>query len=181
MTTALRDFTVDLQQSHSDDDRARWDRFWLARFPDCVLVYADHDWRLQTLGVDALLRRPSGKELLVEHKARATRFDDCLIEVWSEYYGADDPRNKPGWTVDPEKETMWLAYASRPLGKCWLLPFQEFRVFAQAVAASTPVSQMKASRTQRGQALWTTLCTHVPWDEVYASLRLSPDDVCFDW
>lgn len=179
--TQVRDFTEDLTRANATDDRRRWDRFWLARFPDCLVIHADQHWGLQALGVDAVLRRPNGKELLVEHKVRLQAFDDCLIELWSEFYGEGDARNKPGWSVDPDKETMWLAYASRPMGKCWLLPFQEYRTFARTIAARTLQADLQASRSQRGSNVWTTIHTSVSWEELYAALDLSADEACFAW
>lgn len=181
MTTQIRDFTDDLTRSNASDEKGRWDCFWLARFPDCQLIHADQHWGLQELGVDAVLRRPNGKELLVEHKARTAVFHDCFIELWSVFYGVGDPRNRPGWSVDPDKETMWLAYASRPMGKCWLLPFQEYRVFSRAVAACVPKYRLRISRSQRGSDVWSTIHTSVPWEELYAALDLTAAEVCFEW
>lgn len=173
-----RHFGEDLALSHGD--RQRWDRFYRSRYPDCEIINGEKSPMLQGLGADVILKRPNGKQILVEEKARTTAFCDCLIEIWSVFYGDDDPRNVPGWSVHPDKHAEWLAYAVRPLGRCWLLPFGEYRAFACEIVRGPHVTRQSFTVAKDGKR-WSTLHTSVEWAEVYHALRLSAADVCFEW
>jgi len=175
----VRDFGRDLAVSHQDE--SRWHKFWRARFPDAEITRADEDMSLQQLGVDAVIRRPSGKHLLVEEKVRAGRFVDCFIEIYSEFYGPCHPKNKAGWSVHHDKATDLVAYAVRPLARAWLLPYTEYRAFAIDVIKQ-PGCVIRKSRTVTfSGATWETHHTSVDWDELYSALNLRERDVCFPW
>lgn len=178
MNRPPRVFGVDLAASHGD--RGRWDRFYKQRFPDCEIINGEASSMLQGLGADVILQRPTGKQILVEEKVRASLFRDCLIEIWSEFYADDDPRNRVGWSLHPDKHADWLAYAVRPLGRCWFVPFIPYRQFAIDVVRRDPNYRWSRTVGLNGSA-WSTVHTSVAWEEVYGALQLSPRDVCFEW
>ena len=173
-----RVFGADLAASHGDG--ARWDRFYKRRFPDCEVIHGENNAMLQGIGADVILQRPTGKQILVEEKVRASAFGDCLIEIWSKFFGEGDARNRAGWSVHPDKHPDWLAYAVRPIGRCWFVPFAPYRLLAIDVVSRNPHWRWSRTVGVNGQR-WQTAHTSVAWDEVYAALHLSPADVCFEW
>jgi hypothetical protein len=178
-----RVFGKDLADSHGD--RARWNQFYQRRFPDCTIVNGEANAMLQGLGADVILRRPTGKEILIEEKVRASAFGDCLIEIWSKFYSDGDPRNRVGWSLHPDKHPDFLAYAVRPLSRCWLVPFDVYRDLARRAVADPftyATGGLRRSRTvaANGDA-WTTVHTSIEWEYVYQALCVAASDVCYPW
>ena len=174
-----RPFGQDLAAAHGD--RARWTRFYAARFPDCTALNGDACAWLQGIGADSILQRPSGKQLLVEEKVRSLAFGDCLVEVWSAFYGEGDPRNRVGWSLHPDKHPDLLAYAVRPLSRCWLLPFDQYRALARTVVDDSSTEYRHSRTVAANGDRWVTVHTSIQWSDVYAALRVSETDVCFEW
>lgn len=173
-----RDFGHDLAASHGDN--ARWLALYRAQFPDCEFEFCDGDSSMQVLGVDVVVKRPTGKEFLIEQKTRSRHFNDCLVEVWSKWFADGDPRNIAGWSVHPDKATQILAYAVRPLARCWLLPFPAYHALALEVAARSNFLRRSKTISINGDS-WYTKHTSVEWSVVYRALGVNARDVCFPW
>lgn len=115
----VANFGEDLRFSQDLSEEPAWAEYYLRLFPTLVShVLVPQDGPMQRSGIDRILILASGQQITVDEKLRRTKFNDILLERWS-----DLERYKPGWTADPTKACDYVAYAIPVLAKCFFLPF----------------------------------------------------------
>jgi hypothetical protein len=125
LSSIVHRFGERLKHSQDLSDEPSWIAFYRRIWPDlvsCVRIDANSRW--QKIGIDRLVLLSNGNEITVDEKKRDKDWGDLLIEEWSVYYGPNDPKNKIGWSLDPEKQCDFVAYAVPPSKKCYLLPYE---------------------------------------------------------
>lgn len=124
----IHEFDKSLAASHAYADEPWWPEVYEAAFPRYQMQDMRADGWWQRAGIDRILNLPNGTQVRVDEKVRGPEVlgGDFALEVCSEWYGAGDPRNKPGWVALPVA-CDYLAYAFVRLRRCYLLPMRELQ------------------------------------------------------
>jgi len=159
-------FHKDLAESQEIGKDAQWVGFYKKTFPGLLgAVGIEENSAWQKHGIDRLLLFSNGKQLTVDEKFRRKDYGDFLAEIWSVFYSDENPRNKPGWTVDASKTCDFIAYALPTSGKCYLLPFEILRLTARKNYLS-----WREQRPAQNNG-YVTINRSVGWDQLFTEMR----------
>lgn len=110
-------FQADLEFSHDCANEPFWLEVYAMAFPDlATIVNVRKDGWAQRGGIDRLVLTDAGREWKVDEKVRREKWDDILLEIYSNEY-----RQTPGWVVK-DLACDFIAYAFLPTQECFLLP-----------------------------------------------------------
>lgn len=116
-------FSESLKKSHDAENLDIWKEIYEKAFPTMQeMINHRQDGDHQRLGIDRSIILRNSKQILIDEKIRFKPYDDILLEVWSDY-----ERKKPGW-VAKDLLCDYIAYAIKPIGKCYLLPVPQLRM-----------------------------------------------------
>jgi len=162
-------FHKDLIRSQTLSEDEGWVEFYQKIFGDglkSVVGTPGHsEW--QKHGIDRLLLFSNGKQLTVDEKKRFTDYEDFLAEIQSPYFGPGDPRNRWGWTVDPEKKCDYIAYGPSG-GRFYLLPFEILRLTTRREHRSWKEVTTNKDFKDSG---YLTINRAVSWNKLWLAMR----------
>lgn len=164
------------EKSLSFANDSRIEAVWIAFYKRVFkTVYRDISDRienslLQYKGIDRIITFINGGAYNFEEKVRRKDFDDFLCEIYSQWYGRNDHRNKIGWTLDNNKTSDFLVYAIAPLRKAYILPFPTLRVVAKTncrLWCRNREGWLKTAKNGR----YETQCCAVPWKILFRDMH----------
>lgn len=126
--TRRHNFRESLARSHKYADAPWWGEVYEQMFPGYVMQDTRGNGWWQPAGIDRILTLPNATTVTVDEKVREpyVKAVDFLLERWSQWYGSNDARNKPGWIVKP-LACDYIAYAFTSARRCYLLPTRELQ------------------------------------------------------
>ena len=121
----MHDFQDSLAFSERHEDADWWERVYREAFPAFATMFSvrydeRYKWA-QLAGIDRVVCLANGRSFYVDEKVRSVRYDDILLEQYS-----DLEQHNPGW-MQKELASDYIAYAFTTDGTCYLLPFQGLR------------------------------------------------------
>jgi hypothetical protein len=163
-------FDADLAESR--EFNGQWDDYYASIWGgeiECIEEVTD--LAEQRHGIDRRVRLKSGQIITVDEKLRRRDYGDILLELWSQWYGPGDARNRRGWTVDWDKRCDYIAWCIAPLRTCRLLPYDQLRRTTRARARAWAEKQGDRWRKVAQNAKYETINIAIPWDVLYDALR----------
>jgi hypothetical protein len=120
----IHDFKTDLKWSHSKSDESWWQSVYQHFYPDLVrTVDYRNDRAAQAQGKDVDLILQGDYIIGIDEKVRREAWRDIALEVRHDHV---DGHQWPGWVLK-DSSCQFIAYASEPLRRCYLLPFRALR------------------------------------------------------
>jgi hypothetical protein len=121
--TIVHDFDESLRKSHEQADAPWWEEVYRQAFPTMTgMRDVRKDGHAQRGGVDRFVDLRDGTSLKIDEKVRFQVYSDIFIEYYSNL-----ERKTPGWAVNEDLSTDFIAYAFVPSGECYLFPYQILR------------------------------------------------------
>ena len=154
-------FNADLKFSQNVNSNHELDEYYRKVWPDLTTITkAPNDSDEQRRGIDKIITLQSGKVLTGDENIRRQHFDDFLLE---EYRNLG--RKRPGWTVDPELYTDFIAYMTPKTIK--LLPFDVLR---RTCIAHLPEWRRGRNPIKVPNGSYVTLNWAIRWDELFSAM-----------
>lgn len=153
---------------------ARWAALYESVWPGCTVERVT-DLTLQRNGVDSIVTTAGGVVVWVDEKTRRKDYGDFLCEVYSvcqDVTPDGDPIGpfKLGWTVDPTKQTHYVAYATIENETCRLLPFELLRLACTKNFRGWIVSLGGWPKFAQNNG-YKTACLPVPWPVLFEAME----------
>jgi hypothetical protein len=162
-------FQKDLDYSRSLSEDQQWMTIYRAMFGDGLQSACDtgagNEW--QRHGVDRILILSCGRIVRIDEKKRRKDYGDFLAEIWSPWFGPNDPRNGLGWAVDPKKRCDYIAYGPSR-GIFHVLPFDILRL---TVKREHQHWQERTTDRDLAERKYLTVNRSVGWDELFRAMR----------
>lgn len=161
-------FQEQLEYSYEIGDEPSWEAFYgriWVNIVGCHPISKQSKW--QQWGVDRVIYTASGQQFLIDEKKRKQDYGDILLEQWSVWRGENATGNKVGWSLDPEKQCDYVAYAVPCAHKCYLLPFDLLRQTFKRNLLQWQRNYGVLSAQNDG---YETVNVAVPWDELKRKL-----------
>ena len=163
MTVVIHRFEDDLNYSNDLSDEPTWVEFYKRIWPSLIsCVRYDRESQWQKWGVDREIKLANGKQFTIDEKKRKKDYGDIALEMWSQYYGHEHPKNKVGWALDRQKRCDFVAYAVVPAQRCYLLPTEILRLaFHRHCRHWLKAANCRMSDAQNNGYVTRNIC--VPW------------------
>ena len=121
-TNPAHDFSASLAKSHSASDLPIWEEVYRKAFPNFgTMQDCRQDGDHQRAGIDRVVIETNGVIHRIDEKARFKRYNDILLEYWS-----DEARRVKGWVCKPLMAD-YIAYAILPSKIAYLLPVPQLQ------------------------------------------------------
>ncbi len=119
------DFFADLAFSELSSDELFWEQIYKSAFQDiaCIMLNTAGKSLSQNLGIDRIIHLKSGKTLYIDEKKRRNKYNDIILERYSEYSNGD---RVAGW-INKDLHIDYLAYAFMDTKEVYLFDWQTLR------------------------------------------------------
>lgn len=158
----IHDFKECLEFSHKAEDLPIWKEVYKKAFPqmiDMVTYRQDGFWQRE--GIDRGILLSTTKQIFVDEKVRATKFDDIALEFMS-----NDTAKTAGWVNKPLRAD-YIAYLIAPLGVCYLLPVVQLQSAWEKHGEYWKDKYKPKKAANKG---YSTLFCPVPANEVFKAI-----------
>ena len=177
-SSVVHSFQERLEFSLGVSSEGDWVSFYRRIWPDCLsIVRLDGDSDQQRHGIDRIVILPNGREITIDEKIREKDFGDILLEEWSvadfDWVQRKIIRGrKVGWSLDPNKQCDYIAYAVLPSGVCYLFPFELLRLSFQYNLENWKNLQGSRYPIAVANNGYTTINVAVPWEILKEQIAL---------
>lgn len=162
------DFKSDLAFSHDQETADFWRECYDTFFPgNAAVIRHSQDGDHQRLGIDTSVIMPNSKVYTVDEKLRRGKWNDILLEEYSDY-----ERHVPGW-VCKSLLCDFVLYCIPEVGKAYLLPCGALRTAWETNAETwrRTCKRVEAhNRDPRTGRTWTSVSWAIPENVLFPAL-----------
>lgn len=150
-------FHDDLRYSHQDE---MFTKFYKTMWPGLLEKIEDvEDLKRQKQGIDKVLFFKTGHTVNIDEKKRRKKWNDFLIEIWSDY-----DNRKPGWIH--HTHTDYVAYGFEETNEIYLIPFLQLQVWFRKNEKSLERFKFIPAHNKN----YTSMNIAVPWSILFAEM-----------